>query len=230
MRFSTLSIDSLDALYRQALNVRRIHTVFWHASASDRPEHDSAQTMHQWHVERGWQEIGYHGFVRKDGTLQLGRDWAKVPAAQSSFNVGTLAFCLHGLAKELFTPRQEQTMRAIAEALPRTLRHRGHREVSPKLCPVVDYPRILGLDRHGFLERADDPIPASSSASVEVQSRKVLRLFDRGEPVRELQKALGITDDGLFGQQTLAAVRAFQREKGLTVDGVVGQQTWAALK
>lgn len=32
--------------------------------------------------------------------------------------------------------------------------------------------------------------------------------------------------DGIFGQNTLQAVRVFQREYGLTVDGVVGQETW----
>jgi g-D-glutamyl-meso-diaminopimelate peptidase len=35
--------------------------------------------------------------------------------------------------------------------------------------------------------------------------------------------------DGIFGQRTENAVRRFQRSVGLTEDGVVGQRTWAAL-
>ena len=35
--------------------------------------------------------------------------------------------------------------------------------------------------------------------------------------------------DGKFGDKTAAAVRMFQRDHGLTQDGVVGKNTWAAL-
>ena len=35
--------------------------------------------------------------------------------------------------------------------------------------------------------------------------------------------------DGMFGDQTLYAVRAFQKDEGLAVDGIVGLQTWTAL-
>lgn len=36
--------------------------------------------------------------------------------------------------------------------------------------------------------------------------------------------------DGSFGNETLEAVKQFQRDVGLTVDGVVGKMTWAALE
>jgi peptidoglycan hydrolase-like protein with peptidoglycan-binding domain len=47
--------------------------------------------------------------------------------------------------------------------------------------------------------------------------------------VRELQSALGIKADGLFGPATRAAVVARQRRAQLLPDGVVGPMTWAAL-
>ena len=63
----------------------------------------------------------------------------------------------------------------------------------------------------------------------------VLGLGDSGDAVVILQTALNAQGfdcgevDGIFGQNTLNAVKAFQTAKGLTVDGIVGAQTWEAL-
>lgn len=59
---------------------------------------------------------------------------------------------------------------------------------------------------------------------------QVISLGDRGQEVRNLQKALGLTVDGIFGKGTQAAVIAFQKAKGLAADGAVGAKTWEALK
>jgi resuscitation-promoting factor RpfB len=50
-----------------------------------------------------------------------------------------------------------------------------------------------------------------------------------GSSVAALQRALGITADGIYGRQTRRAVRSFQRAHGLTVDGIAGPQTLGAL-
>lgn len=43
---------------------------------------------------------------------------------------------------------------------------------------------------------------------------------------RIVQKAVGVTVDGLCGKDTDKAIRAFQKENGLVVDGIVGLETW----
>jgi hypothetical protein len=50
-----------------------------------------------------------------------------------------------------------------------------------------------------------------------------------GVSVAAVQRALGIPADGIFGPQTLRAVKRFQRRHGLTPDGIVGPKTLAAL-
>ncbi len=66
-------------------------------------------------------------------------------------------------------------------------------------------------------------------------SSSVLQMGSRGNEVRQVQqklKNLGLLSgsvDGIFGEQTLNAVRAFQKQKGLTVDGRVGPATKKAL-
>ena len=51
----------------------------------------------------------------------------------------------------------------------------------------------------------------------------------KGEAVKTLQRALGITEDGVFGAQTEAAVMRWQAAHGLTADGIVGMMTWQRL-
>ncbi len=62
------------------------------------------------------------------------------------------------------------------------------------------------------------------------RSAVVLRVGDRGPAVVELQRALGIEDDGAFGPDTNQAVMRFQERSGLPADGIVGHRTWAALR
>lgn len=57
----------------------------------------------------------------------------------------------------------------------------------------------------------------------------VIRRGSRGEAVAIAQRILGLTDDGIFGPATEAAVVAFQRKNELLPDGIVGRATWAAL-
>lgn len=58
---------------------------------------------------------------------------------------------------------------------------------------------------------------------------RALRMGDKGDDVKALQTALGITADGDFGALTYAAVHSFQAARGLQQDGIVGVATKAAL-
>ena len=51
----------------------------------------------------------------------------------------------------------------------------------------------------------------------------------RGEAVKQIQKALNLYPDGIFGPFTEEAVEEFQKDNGLTVDGIVGPATLSKL-
>ncbi|MFN2469677.1 MAG: peptidoglycan-binding protein [Gaiellaceae bacterium] len=70
---------------------------------------------------------------------------------------------------------------------------------------------------------------AAGSARAAHTDAALLKIGSRGATVEAVQRALGISADGIFGPRTNAAVRAFQARNGLIVDGIVGPQTRAAL-
>ena len=51
----------------------------------------------------------------------------------------------------------------------------------------------------------------------------------KGEMVRQIQIALHLYPDGIFGPLTEERVKQFQQDNGLTVDGIVGPATMAKL-
>jgi len=110
--------------------------------------------MREWHEKRGWRDVGYHFFIKKDGTVQNGRDLEWTPSAQRGHNTGTIAICLHGLLEENFTQSQFSSLRRLCRhinSIYSDITFHGHKEVANKSCPVFDYVDVLGLDDEGNL-------------------------------------------------------------------------------
>ncbi|GLS86665.1 hypothetical protein GCM10010873_16390 [Cypionkella aquatica] len=220
---------------------RPVTRVFVHCSASDNPAHDNVATMDAWHKARGWSGVGYHFFIRKDGTLEMGRDLEKIPAAQEGNNVGTIAICLHGLLEEKFTEEQFKTLRSLCRQINKAYRNimtfHGHCEVANKTCPVIDYRKVLGLDPKAHLNditMAADyqvaTVPPLDGEGLEVLESNVvsMTLGSKGELVKLLQQSLAKLGyfagalDGDFGARTRSAVLAFQADNHLIADGIFG--------
>ena len=132
---------------------RHINRVFIHCSASDNPDHDDVSVIRKWHVEeRGWSDVGYHFFIKKDGTIQRGRNIEVKPAAQKGHNYMTIAICLSG--EDHFTHKQKRSLSRLCEEINRQheVTFHGHCEVDKgKTCPNFNYKKTLGLDLRGRL-------------------------------------------------------------------------------
>lgn len=138
---------------------RTVNKVFLHCSASDRPEDDDVSIITHWHVLRGFQTVGYHYFIRKDGLVQKGRDLEVIPAAQQGYNTGSIAICVHGLIKSKFTDASLLACKELCEQINKAyggkVTFHGHREVNKqKTCPVFDYKVLLQLDTRGRMKNA----------------------------------------------------------------------------
>ena len=76
---------------------------------------------------------------------------------------------------------------------------------------------------------------AQASASFPCVQAAVLRQGSTGGEVKEVQRRLkqwGYYNgaiDGIYGAQTVEAVKKFQKKNGLTADGIAGRATYAAL-
>jgi len=55
---------------------------------------------------------------------------------------------------------------------------------------------------------------------------RTLKKGSRGDDVKQLQQALKLYPDGVFGPLTEEAVKQFQKKYGLVADGIVGPHTW----
>jgi peptidoglycan hydrolase-like protein with peptidoglycan-binding domain len=75
-------------------------------------------------------------------------------------------------------------------------------------------------------------VAAESPANRAIEIREgglPLQAGSQGDLVVQVQRALHVDADGIFGVQTDAAVRSYQQAKGLDVDGIVGLATWGSL-
>jgi peptidoglycan hydrolase-like protein with peptidoglycan-binding domain len=99
--------------------------------------------------------------------------------------------------------------------------------IPPKLKPFkVLAEKLSSTAFHGFLGLAI--VTGVLGIATEAEAT-YMRRGAVGPGVAEVQAALGIPADGIFGRHTQLAVMEFQRRCGLLVDGVVGPETLSAL-
>jgi peptidoglycan hydrolase-like protein with peptidoglycan-binding domain len=76
-----------------------------------------------------------------------------------------------------------------------------------------------------------DATAVQASAPVQPAARPTLRHGSENDAamVKIVQAKIGVPADGVFGPNTLAAVRDFQTANDVTPDGIVGPQTWGLI-
>ena len=130
---------------------RNVERIFLHCSASDEEtlEGDAlVGTIREWHLARGFQDVGYHFLIDKQGKIMKGRDIQMMPAAQKGHNAHTIAIMVHGLTG--FTSESLNACHYLCKQINVAYKGRvsfhGHCEVSNKTCPVFNYKGLLNLD------------------------------------------------------------------------------------
>ena len=87
---------------------------------------------------------------------------------------------------------------------------------------IFDSLLLQAIERHSGSVPAVPPTPTQP---VPVAPNTVWQVGSTGDKVRDIQKVVGVAQDGVFGPQTEAAVRQWQANLQLSADGVWGPQT-----
>ena len=69
----------------------------------------------------------------------------------------------------------------------------------------------------------------TASSAAKSNFTGLVRQGSRGSVVKQVQRVVGASADGIFGSGTVSAVKRWQRSHGLTADGVVGPRTGSAM-
>ena len=126
--------------------MRKIKRIIIHCSATQPSLDVGVAWIDELHRNRGWREIGYHHVIRRDGTLEKGRDEAVVGAHAKGHNTDSIGICLMGGIDSTGKPEFNYTHQQMEnlEFLVRSLQDKygtltvlGHRDLPGvmKACP-----------------------------------------------------------------------------------------------
>ncbi len=121
-----------------------------HCSAT-RPSLDiGVKEIRQWHKNQGWQDIGYHYVIRRDGKVEKGRAENLVGSHVAGYNAVSVGVCLVGGVSQKdikpennFTKEQFASLKTLLKTLSEKYKGakiRGHRDFPKvsKACPSFD--------------------------------------------------------------------------------------------
>jgi len=137
--------------------LRNISTIVLHCSDSNRPAHNDISVIDDWHKQRGFEykngektgHVGYHFFIKTDGTVQRGRPLDIMGAHVAGNNAYTVGICLHGVRYEDFTEDQFKSASKLCNSLKTILgelKVMGHCDLDPvnkAHCPGFDVKKFI---------------------------------------------------------------------------------------
>ena len=125
--------------------MRRINEIIVHCSATAEGKDFTVEDIRRWHLARGFNDIGYHYVVYRDGSVHRGRPVEKMGAHCVGHNANSVGVCyIGGCAADGRTPKDTRTQ-AQKDALVKLLMELvckypqakiyGHRDFANKACP-----------------------------------------------------------------------------------------------
>jgi N-acetylmuramoyl-L-alanine amidase len=121
-----------------------------HCSATAEGKEITAADVDKWHKAKGWDGIGYHFFIKLDGTIELGRRIKQIGSHVAGHNKNSIGICYAGgveadnkTPKDTRTKAQMESMKKLVQDLLKqfpTAKVVGHRDFAGvnKACPSFE--------------------------------------------------------------------------------------------
>ncbi len=174
----------------------------------------SVEAVHRSHLARNWYGIGYHYYVRKDGSIWRGRAEDSVGTHTYGKNMSSIAICFEG---NFETDIMGEAQRAAGKELIADIlrRYEGikvscHRNHDSTACPGKNFPgELLNMklsdDCAAFVERLTDGQAYEIFAKAQ-RHAATLPLPDWAQEEYAAAVSAGITD----GENPVASVSRYQ--------------------
>lgn len=128
--------------------MRSIDKIIIHCSATAEGRDYTVEDIDKWHKAQGWQCIGYHYVIYRDGSIHKGREDTEIGAHCKGQNAHSIGICyIGGCASDNKTPKdtrtdaQKEALISLLETLlvkyPGSVIY-GHRDFAAKACPSFD--------------------------------------------------------------------------------------------
>lgn len=215
-----MEIINTNLNFKAMSNRQTTDRIILHHSASSVA---SAEDIHRWHLNNGWEGAGYHFLVRKDGKVYRMRSEEKIGAHAYMNNYNSIGICFEGnFEVEEMPDVQVQSGKELVAYLKNKYhinKVQGHRDVNSTSCPGRNF---------RFNEIAN-----GQAISVVTENAK--------GKIADIQSTLNsrygfnIAVDNIYGAEThTALVKALQTElnkqfnRNLATDGIFGNLTKSA--
>lgn len=136
-----LNIQSIDYNWGDGVELgNKPKYIIYHHSASSNL---SPEQIHDMHLQRGWSGIGYHFYIRKDGTIYRGRKEEMIGAHAKGRNRDSIGICLEGnFEDESITYKQMNSLVKLSADM--IIKYNieeseGHKDVYNTLCPGKNF-------------------------------------------------------------------------------------------
>ena len=128
--------------------MRLVKEIIIHCSATREEQQVSVDTIRDWHLAKGWNDIGYHFYIELDGAIKKGRDIDKTGAHCKGHNRNSIGICYcGGVESDGKTPKDTRTevqkesllhvLKTLKAMYPDAIIY-SHNEFANKACPSFD--------------------------------------------------------------------------------------------